>query len=41
MFWKEKNTVFCAFIAYIWSENKRNDVELKKQLIRKSFEGEK
>ncbi len=28
MFWKEKDAVFCAFIANICPENKRNDLEL-------------
>ena len=33
MFWKEKNTVFCAFIANIWPEKKKNSLKLKKQLM--------
>ena len=41
MFWKEKNTVLCAFIANIWHEKKKNSLKLKKQLRRKSFKGEK
>ena len=28
MFWKEKNSVFCAFIANIWLEKNKNDLEL-------------
>ena len=41
MFWKEKQTVFCAFIANICPEKRKNNLELKKQLIGKSFQGEK
>ena len=41
MFWKERNTVFCAFIANICPEKKRNSQRLKKQLKGKSFKGEK
>ena len=29
MFWKEKNTVLCAFIANIWTEKKKNILKLK------------
>jgi hypothetical protein len=41
MFRKEKNTVFCAFIANTCPEKKENSLILKKQLMGKSFKGEK
>jgi hypothetical protein len=37
MFWKDNNTVFCAFIANICLEKKKNRLKLKKQLREKSF----
>ena len=41
MFWKEKNTIFCAFIANICPEKKKNSLKLKKHLRGKSFKYEK
>ena len=40
MFWKEKITVFCAFIAKICPEKKRNNLKLKKQQTDMSFKNE-
>ena len=41
MFRKERNTVFCAFITNIYPEKKKKSLKLKKQLMGKSFKGEK
>ena len=41
MFWKEKDTVFSAFIVNICPEKKRHSLKLKKHLRRKSFQFEK
>ena len=41
MFWKEKNTVFCALIANICPEKKKNNLKLKKQQREKSLKSDK
>ena len=41
LFWKEKNTVFCAFITNICPEKKKDSLKLEKHLRGKSFKGEK
>ena len=39
MFWKRKNTIFCAFIVNIGPKNKRNRLKMKKEMREKSFKG--
>jgi hypothetical protein len=41
MFWKEKNTVLCAFVANICPEKIKDSLKLKIQLRRKRFKDEK